>query len=395
MEEKFKKYTLEDFLDDPDFCSWARLERPDMDDYYLHLLAKYPAQKETFQKAYKLVKLFDDENLKTNLTRKLQIWEEINKIYRDQSNSLKNYKLLFRYAATIALLVTIGSLSYYFISTTTEKNFVSAYNRQDFTETRLVLDNGKEISIKDDKSEIIYDHGSGQVKVNDELVQQINGTNSAAMNQLIVPFGKQSKIVLADQTEVWLNAGSRLVYPTVFDGDKRKVQLQGEAFFKVRKDKSKPFVVETNNSNIKVLGTSFNVKSYPDETMEETVLVEGSISLNLGKKILGKDILLIPEQRLVAAIADNTHTISKVNVRDYTSWIEGLFVFKDEPLTSVLMRISRFYNLEIKWVNDAENRKISGKLDLKDDYQRVLNALALISDGNYAKKDGIIYFRLN
>lgn len=394
MDKEFQKYMLEDFLDNPDFCSWARSERPDLDGFYRQLLAEYPEQKKGFQRAYKLVRLFDDEKLKTDPARKLQIWEEISKIYREQNNPPKNYKLLFRYAAVVVLLFTIASLAHYFLSSTAENNFITAYNRQDFTETRLVLDNGKEINIQADRSEIMYDQGNGQIKVNNELIQKGEETSSPVLNQLIVPFGKQSKIVLADHTEVWLNAGSRLVYPTVFGGGMRKVQLQGEAFFKVSKDKSNPFIVETNNSNIKVLGTSFNVKAYPDEKIEETVLVEGSVSLKQGKTIFGKDILLKPEQRVVVDGTDNSYTISKINVRDYTSWIEGVFVFNDEPLPSVLMRISRFYNLEIKWMNDAETRKISGKLDLKDDYHRVLNALVLISDGNYAEKDGIIYFRL-
>jgi len=394
MGKEFQKYTLEGFLDNPDFCSWARSERPDLDSSYCQLLSEYPEQKKVFQRAYKLVRLFDDEKLKTDPARKLQIWEEITRISREQNNPPKNYKLLFRYAAVVMLLFTIASLAHYFLSSTTENNFITAYNRQDFTETRLVLDNGKEINIQADRSEIMYDQGDGQIKVNNELIQKGEETSSPVLNQLIVPFGKQSKIILADHTEVWLNAGSRLVYPTVFGGSMRKVQLQGEAFFKVSKDKSNPFIVETNNSNIKVLGTSFNVKAYPDEKIEETVLVEGSVSLKQGKTIFGKDILLKPEQRVVVDGTDNSYTISNVNVRDYTSWIEGVFVFNDEPLPSVLMRISRFYNLEIKWMNDAETRKISGKLDLKDDYHRVLNALVLISDGNYAEKDGIIYFRL-
>ena len=394
MEEKFRNYTLEDFLDNPDFCSWARSERPELDDYYHQLLAKYPEQKNVFQKACKLVRLFDDEKIKTDMSRKLQIWEEVNRRYHEQYTPRKTHRLLFSYAATIALLFTIVSLIYYFISSSNENNFISTYNSQDFTETKLLLDNGQEINIKAEWSEIVYDQGGERVKVNNELVKKSEETSSPVMNQLIVPFGKQSKIVLADHTEVWLNAGSRLVYPTAFGGSRRKVQLQGEAFFKVSKDKSKPFIVETNNSNIKVLGTSFNVKAYPDEKNEETVLVEGSVSLNLRKTIFGKDILLEPEQRVSVAGTDNSYTISKVNVRDYTSWIEGLFVFNEERLPSVLMRISRFYNLKIKWMSDAETRKISGKLDLKDDYQRVLNALSLISDGNYTEKDGIIYFTL-
>ena len=175
------------------------------------------------------------------------------------------------------------------------------------------------------------DKTSGSVEINDELVHRQEPTSVSGDNQLIVPFGKQSKIILSDQTEVWLNAGSRLIYPTVFRGGKRKVQLQGEAYFKVSKDKSNPFIVETSNSKIKVLGTSFNVKAYPGEKVEETVLVEGAVLLNVGDQIFGKEVQLKPEQRIVLSGTDYSYSVSKVDVRDYTSWIDGLFVFNEEP----------------------------------------------------------------
>lgn len=392
MVKEIEKYTLEDFLDDPDFCNWALFENPDLDDYYRQQLVKYPEQKEIFQKAHQLVMLFDDEKLQTEMSRKLQIWDEVNRVC-NQNTTSKKYKLFFRYAAVITLLSIITSLTYYFISSTPEIDFISSYNMKDFSETKLLLDNGKEINIHSDRSEIVCDQDGSQIKVNNELLKKGKSSGSAVMNQLIVPFGKQSKIILADRTEVWLNAGSRLIYPTVFEGGKRLVKLQGEAYFKVSKDKSKPFIVETNHSKIKVLGTSFNVKAYPDEKVEETVLVEGSVSLNLRNTIFGKDIQLKPEQRLVVTDPDS-YSISEVDVDNYTSWIEGLFVFKDELLPSVLLRISRYYNLEIKWTNDAKTKKISGKLDLKEDYQRVINALALISDGNYIEENNVIYFKL-
>lgn len=394
MNEKFQKYTLEEFLDDPEFCAWARSERPDLDKFYRQILVEYPKQKTTFQRAYQLIRLFDDEKLRTEPSRKLQIWEEINKVYRQNAPS-KKYKLIFRYAAVLTLLVSITSIAYYFVSVNAKTNFASSYNARDFSETKLLLDNGEKINIESDHSEIVYDQNSGQVKVNNELVHKRDETGTSNMNQLIVPFGKQSKIILADRTEVWLNAGSRLIYPSVFKGGKRKVKLQGEAFFKVSKDESKPFFVETDHSSIKVLGTSFNVKAYPDEKVEETVLVEGAVNLNMGKTLFGETIQLKPDQRVVVSGTDHSYSVSRVDVRNYTSWIEGLFVFNEEPLPSVLMRISRFYNLEIKWINnDVDNRKISGKLDLKDDYQRVLNALALISDGSYVEKDKVIHFKL-
>ena len=393
MNKDFQKYTIDKFLDDADFCAWARSERPDLDDYYRQLLDEYPGQKNVFQKAYRLVRFFEDEKLKTDLSRKMYLWDEVNMATVRNIRKGK-FKRFFRYAAAVILLFSITSLAYYFIGVNAKSNFVSSYHMEDFSETKLLLANGKEINIQADRSEIVCDKTSGSVEINDELVHRQEPTSVSGDNQLIVPFGKQSKIILSDQTEVWLNAGSRLIYPTVFRGGKRKVQLQGEAYFKVSKDKSNPFIVETANSKIKVLGTSFNVKAYPGEKVEETVLVEGAVLLNVGDQIFGKEVQLKPEQRIVLSGTDYSYSVSKVDVRDYTSWIDGLFVFNEEPLPSVLMRISRFYKLEIKWESDVETREISGKLDLKDDYQRVLSALALISDGTYVERNKTIYFKL-
>jgi ferric-dicitrate binding protein FerR (iron transport regulator) len=119
------------------------------------------------------------------------------------------------------------------------------------------------------------------------------------------------------------------------------------------------------------------------------------VSLNVGKTFFGKEVLLKPDQRVVLSNTDNSYSVSKVDVSNYTSWINGLFVFNDEPLPSVLMRISRYYNLKVRWTEDAETLNISGRLDLKDDYQRVLHALTIISDGSYVENEGIICFKLN
>ena len=294
MGTEFRTYKLEDFLDDPDFCSWARSERPDMDGYYQQLIDQYPEQKSVFRKAFKLIRLFDDEKISTDLPRKLQLWEETKSIYRQHNSAAKYFKLILRYAAIVVLLLSFGSLVYYIVSPTPQNEFISSYSKQDFTESKLLLDNGKQIDIQAEQTDIVYDQSGNQIKINDKTVQKGATTSSSEMNQLIVAFGKQSRLVLSDRTEVWLNAGSRLVYPTTFEGDKRKVKLQGEAYFHVCKDKTKPFIVETENSSIKVLGTSFNVKAYPDEKFEETVLVEGSVSLNPGKKLFGKNIILKP-----------------------------------------------------------------------------------------------------
>lgn len=395
MDKEYQKYSLEDFLDDPNFCGWARSERPDLDGVYHQFIDKYPEQKKVFQKAYKLIRLFDDEKFATDLPSKIRLWEKVKSTYHESDKPAKNYRLLLRYAAVFVLLATVGSMAYYFISPRSQNDFVSSYAQQDFTETTLTLGNGEKINITSQQAEIKYDSNGNNLLIDNNPVNKGEASQNVEMNQVSVSFGKQAKIILADNTEVWLNAGSRLIYPSRFRESKRKVQLQGEAFFKVSKDKTKPFIIETGNSNIKVLGTSFNVKAYPDEQIEETVLVEGSVSLNIGKTSFGKEVLLKADQRVVVSGNDNSYAVSKVDVENYTSWINGLFEFNDEPLSAVLIRISRYYHINIKWANNAEARKISGKLDLKDDYQRVLHALAVISNGDYSEKDKEIYFKLN
>ncbi|MGE4587684.1 MAG: FecR family protein [Mangrovibacterium sp.] len=395
MQEPIEPYSPEGFLNDPDFCSWIRSERPDMDVFYRDLLSAHPEYRQNFQLACKLLQLFEAEKIQTEPARKLFIWKQI-KTMASASASPKLIRLsgrIFRYAATVAVLTFIILSAWYF-SGQKEQAF-KPYPFQGYSEIRLLMNNKKEIIIPGARPEIAYYPDKGEIKINGEPFIRQKASGTPETNQLIVPFGKQTKVILADHSEVWLNAGSRLLYPEYFEGNKRRVQLQGEAFLKVSKDSSKPFIVETLHSSIEVLGTSFYVKAYPDEQTEETVLVEGSIRMNVGKSFFRKNILLKPNER--AVFNENKHncTVSRVSPPDYTSWIEGLFFFQDEPLPSVLKRISRFYNLQIQWEDSAANRTISGKLELKDNYRRVLNALVLISGGTYREENGIIWFYIN
>lgn len=394
MDKEFQQYKLEDFLNDPDFCGWARSERPDLNDHYRDLLQKFPGQNNTLQKAFRLINLFEDEKHNTDQVRKIQIWEKANNVYHRQKKA-DRIRMVFRYAAVFAAFITIASLAWFIVSTNDQNDFFSSYDVQDYTQTHLLLDNGKELKINTENSEIVYPGKGKPLQVDNKIVLKGKAKNKDAKNLLIVPYGKQSKIILSDRTEVWLNSGSRLIYPSSFGGSERKVLLQGEAYFKVAKNKAKPFIVETKNSKIKVLGTRFNVKAYPDEKDEETVLVEGSIKLDIGKSLFSKNLMVKPGQRVLVGKNSEKYSISNVSADNYTSWTKGIFIFEDEPISLVLMRVSRFYNLKIKLDTKAEDKKISGKLDLKKDYQRVLSTLELISDGNYTLKNGIITYKLN
>lgn len=394
MEKQFKDYTLEDFLEDSDFSAWVQTGDPEKERYYRELLEKFPEKETIFHKAQNLIKLFNDEKLITDPVRKLQIWENINKEYHKQ----KRKKLLhssWKYAAAIAIILSIGAITFQSLKKHYAKDSFSSENWTALTEAYIILNQGEKIYLDSDRPEIEYRQNGESVKINQQEIYQQNSDSKEEMNELVVPYGKQSKIELTDGSEIWVNAGSKLVFPSRFDGKYRKVQLQGEAFFKVTKDNTKPFIVETSNMKINVLGTSFNVKAYSDEKYQESVLVEGSISMEAGNSLFPKSVILKPDQRVTVNNTDANITVTTVDTNNYTSWIDGVFSFKEEPIPSVLRRVSRFYNLSIKWDHSVEEIKISGKLDLKDDYQRVLNTLSLISDGDFATKQGMIYYHQN
>jgi transmembrane sensor len=166
--------------------------------------------------------------------------------------------------------------------------------------------------------------------------------------------GTVTQFSMADGTEVWLNAGSELQFPLVFNGDMREVKLTGEAIFEVAKNEKQPFRVNAKDLNIDVLGTSFDVVSYDDETHSEVILIEGKVSLSAEDGQVLKEFGTIHQgQRVVSKDETQEVTIHDVDVDKYISWREGNLIFRDDPMEDVVRRLSRWFNVEFV-VNDPE-----------------------------------------
>ena len=202
------------------------------------------------------------------------------------------------------------------------------------------------------------------------------GTLTKPGNIVSTKKGSKSQVVLADGTRVWLNADSRLAYEGDFTGTTREVSLTGEGFFEVSKDKTRPFIIHTSSLDIKVLGTTFNVRSYPDETTAETALIEGKIEVTLRSQSNNK-IVLKPSEKLVVANVPAGKMKKEVNpeadipmltisafrskeengVPAETSWMQNKLVFDKEALDKVASMIERWYNVEVIIENDSLKRK--------------------------------------
>lgn len=245
----------------------------------------------------------------------------------------------------------------------------------------LTLANGKKIKLSDAvNGEIADELGVSVTKTQSgQLMYQFKssskkGAAKNAVNTLSTGRGETYILVLPDHSKVWLNAASSITYSTNLVDSKgvRQVQLQGEAYFEVFKDKRHPFIVNTENQRVEVLGTHFNINSYADEAVTATTLLEGSVKISTAKFSR----LLKPNQQALQR-KDGNVEIREVNTDDVVAWKDGYFIFEDETLENIMLRVSRWYDVEIDYAKDVDKHKLyGGGVSRYDDVSTVLEILA-------------------
>jgi len=236
-------------------------------------------------------------------------------------------------------------------------------------EVEVLTSNGTK-QILDQKGKLIGVQNGSLLNYNSkqDVVNTLSTSSTTlAYNELTVPYGKTFRLVLSDGTSVSLNAGTSLKYPIRFiKGKDRQVFLKGEAYFDVTKDTESPFVVNVNEMNVRVLGTQFNVSSYPEDLSYNTVLVEGSVGIyKKGKQFnIENTTLLKPGFRAAWNKSSEVLNIEKVNTNIYTGWISGKLIFKNLPFKIIRKKLERHYNVTIVNNNKAlENKTYNATFD--------------------------------
>ncbi|WP_316816076.1 FecR family protein [Pedobacter nyackensis] len=228
----------------------------------------------------------------------------------------------------------------------------------------LQLANGTKVvlnSVSD--GQISNQHGIKVTKTKDgelvySMIDQPN-TKLAQINTVSTPRGGQYHLILADKTEVWLNAGSSITFPAAFLGSERKVEITGEAYFEVSKDRSKPFIVRARQSEVTVLGTHFNINAYDDEEIETTTLLEGAVRVKLNDQTA----LLRPGQQ--AGVRKSSNRINVIEVEDadgIVAWKNGYFQFDGTDVTALMRQISRWYDVDVKFNGELPAKQYTGKI---------------------------------
>jgi transmembrane sensor len=272
----------------------------------------------------------------------------------------------------------------------------------------LTLSNGSTIVLSDAKTGVLV--GAEGIKYNDntsviskEESDRLNSTGKGSLpngrdegggrvdgkiniTSVATPRGGTYQITLPDGTKVWLNAASSLSFPSTFQGlGNRKVELSGEAYFEVAKDKTHPFIVQSDKQEVEVLGTHFNINSYADEVSTKTTLLEGSVAVRSRDLSSRRDdgaklnaVVLKPNQQ--AILKDKGIKVIPVVGETYVDWKEGVFNFRKEELASIMRKVSRWYNVEIVYREvSVDGETYSGYVSRSEKVSGVLNTLAKIS----------------
>lgn len=322
------------------------------------------------------------DNEKTQLKNKIT-----NSVYTYIKRK-NNIRFGFSMAASIAILLSIGLYNYNFNKSSSIENFAKSIEntKTDSDEVILALGNDQNIDIAEENSSISYSNTGEKVNIgNSKTVDQSTSENNKPVyNTLIVPYGKRSEIELADGSKVWLNSGSKLTFPAVFNKNIREVHLEGEAIFEVAHNKNHPFIVKTNNHEIEVLGTVFNVSNYTDENSISTVLKSGSVQINYKNDSFfnsNESLKITPGTKSVYNRDTKNINTKAVDVEKYFSWKEGIFIFKNDSMESIMKKISRYYNTPIEIENlELANETFSGYLDVSDNIETVINTIKKTSE---------------
>lgn len=288
-------------------------------------------------------------------------------------------------AAILLVITSIGVLFYKKSDTNTptpETAPTLAVVKPGSNQAILTLEDGSTIGLNDKQDGLILDRNGVKVEKldNGKVAFEANAQAAPALHTIATPRGGQYQIVLDDGTKVWLNAASSLKFPTRFTGTQRMVEITGEVYFEVAKNKRMPFIVKTKRQQIEVLGTQFNVNSYGDEDQEVTTLLEGAVKVAVLKNGLAQsstERMLSPGNQASLPNDVDLLSLTEADLEAALAWKNGYFKFEKADIKTIMRQISRWYDVDVQYVGGLSGDAFGGKIPRTEEITGVLRLLEL------------------
>jgi len=322
-------------------------------------------------------------------------WQKVFASINKKKSRLQTLYFIGRIAAAI---IVVSGLSYLVINSfdnidSNKKQYAENKIMAGSKKAILVLEDGKTVDlIKNEKNDIVQ---SGVViSINKkQLTYKVDGstekpTLAETYNTIVIPKAGEYSFTLADGTKVWVNSNTKLKYPVKFIGNKRLVYLEGEAYFEVTKDKNKPFIVKTYaGMEVEVLGTKFNIEAYKGNDNIKTTLLSGKVRVNKAKE----ESILKPNQQAVFDRMSGEIVKRDVDAYRYIAWKEGKFLFDNERLEDIMIKLSRWYNVEVFYMNqEVKDFHFTGDMERYSDIATILKLIEQSTNIRFRIKNNTI-----
>lgn len=395
-----QKHMNDDFqklISNQKFIDWVKNPNPELDEYWENIVLKKPKLKDEIIHAKYIIKrlIQKKQELKNKDIQKLWLNIQSKTIGQPRKRIVfKNLKLV----ASILLVIGLSCFVFYQFSIKRNNYQIDyqsiAQKEQEGSEIKLVLSDNSQKLINSKKPIVKYNK-NGEITIDSILLKKKIKPSKEVIkevfNQIIVPKGKRTDLMLSDGTRIFLNSGSRVIYPVKFNKKKREIYIQGEAYLEVIHHADWPFIVKTNHIKVKDLGTEFDIKSYADEDNTSVILVKGSIQTI----IKSKKILMHRGELLTLAHKSGNTSIKNVDTSDYVSWKDGWLICNNECLESIATKLSRYFNVNIQFQDPKiKDFTMSGKLDLKSECSQVLDIIKFSAPIDYKEINGNIILTL-
>ena len=356
-------------------------------------MKKTDRQQENVQKQL-LSYLRERENTRHPLQQE-EVWQRIIRQHR-----LMKLKRIMVWSTAVAAVLggILFTLPFLKETETDLMDYVTGLQRTEAELTeqiRLITSAGTSIPLQEKSKSVAYDR-EGLAYVGTERLEipaeedaerkeaTETGKEKIKYNRLLVPSGKYIRLILSDGSELDINSGSEVVYPTVFTGDIREIFVDGEIFIDVKKsEQGTPFVVRTSRCDIRVLGTAFNVRAYESAASTEVVLQRGIVEVKDKAK---KVVRMKPNERTTLVNGHYKGT-DKVDVDKYTLWRKGILLFEGETVGQAVRKLTRFYGLSFSCTPEVRNIRLYGKLDINEPIENVLSAICSTAGLQYKMKN--------
>ncbi|MFA7140499.1 MAG: FecR domain-containing protein [Proteiniphilum sp.] len=372
-----------------EFIRWRIFRTKESTNYWENFRKSDPQLESELLKA---IRLFDAVQLNRFIlpsTDKQEIYRSI----LNQATRHKRRKKVMLWAGSSAALFLIALLSLLFTIQIKREQSIHAPNHESIlgatlpSEEIYLISGDKMTQLAQNTHIALTKEGKAVITDSSSHARELLLADTD-LNKLVVPKGKRSNLTLADGTELWLNSGTELEFPRTFAGKRREIRVDGEIYLDVAHNPEIPFVVHAQEVDIIVQGTAFNITAYSEDTRKSVVLVEGKVRVETGNKLTAE---MLPNEKI--DIVGNNLSKKMVDVTEYISWKNGVLVFNSTPMSEILKKVGRYYNVQFDGSTDQRLNKqtCTGKLFLSNNLDSVMTSVSILSSTVYHREGEIIH----